>query len=550
MKLESLILEVRPRTPWESMDLAIRLVANYWKILFSSWLVCILPIAIIIHLILLENFPNWSVIVFWWFKPLYDRVPLFVISRVIFSEKTTLKDVFNAIPGFFNWSLLASLTWRRFDTGRSLWLPLVQLEKLKGKRLSERKQSLSRGTNNRETVFMILCVHLESLLTLGLVLFVLVLMPEETAKQSVERLMQSSANPSLLYDSISMGLYFCIMMIIETLYVVGGFVLYLNRRIILEGWDIELMFKKLTQRQQLLQKKSKNLGFSMNQSKPLAILACTVFFAFSFINSETVYAQASLKSDSVKYQDILPPLNARIQPAEQSTQVILDVMEDPAFNTIKHIERLKYIGDKKEKKKKDSEDLGKWSEIIKNIGKMLAVVFEYALWIVLLIIIALIVKYRHHFKMGWRKKKTITGKKPATLFGLDVRQESLPDNVAEEAMRLYQEQQFRESMALLYRASLAFWVNNYHFNLKNGATEGDCVVWAEQLSMESKDHQSQVTFFSHLTHAWQITAYAHRYVNESEMQQLCDNWSQHFVRTEIGNGSQNQTDKQQGVDDE
>jgi hypothetical protein len=34
----------------------------------------------------------------------------------------------------------------------------------------------------------------------------------------------------------------------ETLFAAGGFSTYLNRRILLEGWDIELGFRRLAQR--------------------------------------------------------------------------------------------------------------------------------------------------------------------------------------------------------------------------------------------------------------------------------------------------------------
>ena len=36
--------------------------------------------------------------------------------------------------------------------------------------------------------------------------------------------------------------------IVEPLYVAGGFSLYLNRRTVLEGWDIEIAFRRMARR--------------------------------------------------------------------------------------------------------------------------------------------------------------------------------------------------------------------------------------------------------------------------------------------------------------
>ena len=93
MNLESLTLEVRPRTPWEAMDVSVRLAVSHWRLLFSSWMVSVFPLFLIINIILLEDHPYWAFFLVWFLKPLYDRVPLFVLSRVIFSEKTQLPPI-------------------------------------------------------------------------------------------------------------------------------------------------------------------------------------------------------------------------------------------------------------------------------------------------------------------------------------------------------------------------------------------------------------------------------------------------------------------------
>ncbi|WP_198264300.1 hypothetical protein [sulfur-oxidizing endosymbiont of Gigantopelta aegis] len=273
MNLQALTFAVRPRSPWEAMDVAVRLAVTHWRLLLASWLVCVLPIFLIVNVLLLQAHPYWVFFILWFLKPLYDRVPLFVLSRVIFAEKTSYKDVISAIPSFFKTGIFSALTLYRLDPGRAFSLPVSQLEGLKGKRRRERMKSLRRNANNREVMLFVLCFHLESLVSWGLIGIVLMMLPVDIAIQSAGNLF--TEEPSLLANALSMALYFMVMMVVETLYVAGGFILYLNRRIILEGWDIELVFRKLAQRAS--QSKLKPIAENkMTINKGASLLAITL----------------------------------------------------------------------------------------------------------------------------------------------------------------------------------------------------------------------------------------------------------------------------------
>lgn len=514
MKLEALTLEVRPRSPWEAMDLAVRLVITHWRILLTSWMVAIFPLFIVINLILLEEHPVWAFLVIWFLKPLYDRVPLFVLSRVIFAEPISHKDILNAIPELLKSGVLSTLTLYRLDPGRAFALPVRQLEALKGKRRKQRMNTLHRGTNNREVLFFILCFHLESLISWGLIGLLLLLLPTNMALQGAETVFFNE-QPGLLVNVLSMAAYLFVMMLVETLYVAGGFVLYLNRRIILEGWDIELVFRKLTQRQERF--KHQAAGSTLT----LLLGVCLVL-----TGGLSADVQAAAHNASSAYEQILPPVNQTKQAPEASSDIINEVMAEPMFNRFKKVETLKYIGDINEQKTPQNADYFWLTDAFEAIGKTLAFIFEMGLWILVLIAVFLLVKYRERLNLGFFKKPQTIVKPPETLFGLDLREESLPDNVAQQAMLLYQQQDYRAAMALLYRATLAYLVRHYKFDLKQGATEGDCLTLVtKELSLPS---QNEVDYFIELTRAWQQTAYAHRIVSLEQMELLCKNWSVYY----------------------
>ncbi len=511
MNLEALILEVRPRTPWEAMDLSVRLCVRQWRILLGSWMITILPIFLIISIVLLEEHPYWAFFLVWFLKPLYDRVPLFVLSRVIFSEQTRWQDLLQAIPGFFKTGILSSLTLYRLDMGRAFALPTIQLEGLRAKQRTQRMRTLRKGAKNREILLFILCIHLESLLSWGIMGLILVLLPTDLALKGAEVVFVNT-EPPWWVNALSMLMYFLAMMVVETLYVAGGFMLYLNRRTILEGWDIELTFRKLQQKYSVAKSSSASKGSAI----AAAIIACILL---PCVFSEPAQAVED-QFDDLRYEIILPPLAPLRADPEQASGIIKQVMQEPVFKRTKMVSYLKYTGNRKDQKK--AEDYSALQRILRNffelIGSIVAFVFEAGLWILGLLLIVVIIKNWHRLQVGWFGKSSseTDANLPETLFGLDITEQSLPDDVRAQAFQLIQSHNYRGALALLYRASLSYLVKNYALNLTAGATEGDCLKAVKQHLSSSQE----INYFIELTQAWQLTAYAHRELAELQMHKL------------------------------
>ena len=95
------------------------------------------------------------------------------------------------------------------------------------------------------------------------------------------------------------------------------------------------------------------------------------------------------------------------------------------------------------------------------------------------------------------------GDLPETLFGLDIRPESLPAGLEGVAARLWAEGRIRAALALLYRGALAHLVHRYQAPLAEGATEGDCLRKAREAPA-----QASADYFARLTRTWLEVAYA------------------------------------------
>src|SRR3546814_19930772 len=127
MQLSDASVSIRPRSPWEALDLGTLLARRHAKLLMTTWAAVTLPLFGLISLLLWQH-PSLALLLFWWLKPLYERLPLHILSKALFGETPDFRESLQAFPGLLRPQLLASLTWRRLRTTRSFYLPVQQLE--------------------------------------------------------------------------------------------------------------------------------------------------------------------------------------------------------------------------------------------------------------------------------------------------------------------------------------------------------------------------------------------------------------------------------------
>ncbi|HAQ27741.1 MAG TPA: DUF4129 domain-containing protein, partial [Pseudomonas sp.] len=167
MRLNETSMEIRPRSAWEALDLGCLLARRHAGLLMLSWAALTLPLFAVLS-ILTWQYPTLSLLLFWWLKPLYERLPLFILSHTLFGDTPTLGRSLRALPGVLRPQWLASVTWRRFSPTRSFDLPVLQLEGLSGAARRERLIVLGRRNSSAATWLTIIGMHLEGALSLGL----------------------------------------------------------------------------------------------------------------------------------------------------------------------------------------------------------------------------------------------------------------------------------------------------------------------------------------------------------------------------------------------
>jgi hypothetical protein len=195
--------------------------------------------------------PLWSWVILWWLSPLFDRLILHVAAKRFFEPGASLSGLFQGLAGSLVRGLAGDLLWRRLNPWRAAVLPLRILEqggRGNFRRIRNRKRALSGGGLHFCIFLTLWCSFLQWILLAGEALFILVI-------SELFFDLQLSG-----FSSLFMGkeLYYyagwCVnFLITESVYVCMGFGLYLNSRVEVEGWDIELLFRKFAGRRRGLE---------------------------------------------------------------------------------------------------------------------------------------------------------------------------------------------------------------------------------------------------------------------------------------------------------
>ncbi|MBX3743438.1 MAG: hypothetical protein KF712_20805 [Akkermansiaceae bacterium] len=472
MRLEDVTAEIRPRSDWEAVDLGFAMVRrDFWRCFAVWWLALLAPLLIAGWF--LREMPLVLAALFWWWKPVGSRMVLFDLSRRLFGERPDWKAVFREIPRAWFRRFFHRMVVARFSPWLPVTLAVEDLEGLRGKPYRQRAKQLARRGDGVVMWLYFAADLTAAWLALSVFAIVIMMMPEgesgpwQAAIESFDR-----NNPFDIPLVISWTAAGCAMlgMALVDIFVTGaGFGVYVNNRTWLEGWDVELAFKRLGQR----------LG------KLAALLA---FAAFLFC-----------------------PLPSHAQEPSTDQEIIREVKAHEDFKV--HSETYK-VPALKPKSGKSSSGFG-------SIPGYVALVFGYTVLAVLLAFLAWIIWINRH---AFRLQKTAGGKlveapSARMVMGMEVTAESLPKDIPTAAWALWTAGRRHEALALLYRGTISKVIDVARVEIQESDTEGDCL--RRVVDAGSIAHPD---YFKGLTGAWMKLAYAAQEPPEMEVRALCEGW--------------------------
>lgn len=475
MQPADVAIALRRRSPWEAMDLGLAMLQRWWRRVYAPYLAVAAPVMATAILAgwLLER--AWvALLAIWWLKPLYDRVVLHVLSRAVFGEVQDTRAVLASPGAWLGTGLAAALTLGRVDTARSFHLPVRQLEGQTGRASRERRGVLGRRVGGYATWLTFTCLVLEVFVlygSFGLLAEMFLPAKADEGKSVFELFFGDAADDErpvfVLEDAFA---YAFAVLVFEPFYVAAGFALYLNRRTLLEGWDIEVALRRIAQRY-----------------ASVAGIACLALFFLPFIFAPRAEAQE-----------------------KDAKREIREVLSDKAFGY--HRETLRWQPrDTAKPQPKDTT----W---MRAVGYAFARAGELVLWLAAGLLAAYAI---------WWAARTLPRvgagapaepyRPPDALFGMELAPEKLPPDVGAAAAALAREGKTREALGLLYRGALSELVHRRGVRLLPSHTEGEAVKLAS------------LPYFGSLVEAWRQCAYARRLPDVALVERLAAEYASAFA---------------------
>lgn len=209
--------------------------------------------------------------------------------------------------------------------------------------------------------------------------------------------------------------------------------------------------------------------------------------------------------------------SAPIREAEVDTAVET-LRADPDLATTRKTRSLRWIGDADERQKPDLS----WFRWIGNLFKWIAEVSRVFVWLLIALLVGLLVLYLVRFAKTF-EGKGVSGKvaAPTHVRDLDIRPESLPDDIGAAAWELWERGEHRGALSLLYRGLLSRLAHVHEVPIRDSSTEGDCLSLAERHL--PADRRGYVT---ELIRTWQRAVYGGADPDSEQVRRLCDGFAQ------------------------
>jgi hypothetical protein len=522
--LDQISAVVRPRLDWEGADLGLALARrHFWQIWFQ-WLLLIMPFWVLLA-IPLWNHPTWYYLLIWWLKPVFARLPLFTISRALFGQNTGLRQVLK------NWTMLLPsknlyfLTLGRLSPWRAMNMPIRVLEGSAGgqanKLYTRRASALTQHGSGVAFWGIKLFLLLELFITFALLAVVVKYLPNFFEFSHLDSTSSFKSFLTTMEDSrvewLMTGFWLLAVSVVEIFHVGMGFGLYINSRSHLEGWDVEINFRKLATRLQSLRAPA---------SVSLLVLGlCLV---------------ASLTAQ-----------------AETPRQSVEEVLRHPDFivHEEEYYEKVKVPGSSGSSSGSGSGSSGCSSSgggttgcssstpttpspttpspttpsapLPPNAGMDLEALGRVLFWGIIAALVGLLGYLLYANRAWFKRQKQVSSDAEASLFtpapltvlGMEVTREKLPPNLLESARIKWQQGDTHGALRLLYAGSLCWMIDTRQMPVRESDTEGDCL---RHMANEADPNVRQ--YFENLTRNWISSAYGKRNPEECQMAPLLDAW--------------------------
>lgn len=477
---------IAPRTPWQAIDLGTRMYRQWWRPLTLIWLLTTLPVAALLW--------AWAgpesllaPLLFWWLKPLWERPLLEYCARALFGEHTPVLTLLRQFPRYGFSYLFDQLTWRRLSPSRSYFAAVFQLEKGDRKQVSARLRALQLPPTSHSGTLTLLVLHLEQGLMISLMMLAWVLVPWDVHLD----LQYWLADHIEQYGRALLVCWYLAMVLMEPLYVCGGFALYLNKRTWLEGWDLEPGLRHIGSR--------RRAGASAGAGVLLLTALLLPALATPPAQASTPPAPREQAVEILAGEDFMP---MRLEKGWRQRDEYRNDLLDRAIRWL--------LDQDYEQDDSPRNDLSLgW---LNDLLRLLA-------WGLLIAGLCWLIWSQRH-RLGLPLAAPAPRRAAPTIRGMSIARDSLPDDPEQAIRSALASGDVRLALSLLYRVTLSELHQRHGLRIARGATEGEVLRQLEQ----RHPADPLTAFLGRLTPVWVALAWGHRPAVPTQVEALISDW--------------------------
>ena len=205
---------------------------------------------------------------------------------------------------------------------------------------------------------------------------------------------------------------------------------------------------------------------------------------------------------------------ARIEAAVDKLRV------DPLLSGRHQEHRLRWEDDAPQKKKPATPDLG-FLAWLASLAGFINDTSRFLLWGLAIVLVALALVSARHLVQLRTFRRTNAAAAVSHVRDLDVRPESLPDDVGAAAWALWQSGQVPAALSLLYRGALSRMIHRFQVPITAAATEGECLALAR-----GRLEPGALRYVTQVVRAWEANIYGGRGLSHAMGEALCTGFAQ------------------------
>jgi hypothetical protein len=218
----------------------------------------------------------------------------------------------------------------------------------------------------------------------------------------------------------------------------------------------------------------------------------------------------------------LPSAAAVAAPDETAILDALDeVSTDPNLSPERTIRTLRWLGDDD---KPEQREPPSWISWLGGLFEWIGSASRLLMWIGIVLLLGLLALFLKRVFSGFGSTtQTHAPDAPTHVRELDIRPESLPDDIGGAALTLWEGNDHRAALALLYRGLLSRLVHSHGVPISESTTEADCLRLAVP-----RLHADTAEDTTLLVRVWQHAVYGAREPAENDVRTLCARFDRSF----------------------